>query len=370
MNRLAGLLVLLLASGVLASAAPDQKLPRVLFYNDPRESDNHIVRRRTPDQLSTAERYFSEYARGRFDATITQDPTQVSREKLSQYQAVVFFTAINPPIDREGLVEWVKNGGAFTGIHSTANTFQDYAPFAEMLGAAYESRPWRTQEKPLVPVRIRVEDRVHPATQHLGETFEITDDIYLFKKWDRSKAHLLLSLEPRSLDLTKVRSPEREYPISWTKTYGKGSVFYTALGDDESVWKDPRYRSHLLGGIRWTMGATRRREVAVTFDDLPAVNLWEPAAVKQMTQKLLRSLTPHSIPATGLVTESRLCRNGQIDPVLVAALRLWLEAGLELGNHSSSHFDLNRTPLRTLWHPKSPEGRPTGSVSRRSMIVS
>jgi type 1 glutamine amidotransferase len=255
MNRLPWLLVLLLASGVLASATQDQKLPRVLFYTDPRESDNHIVRRRNPDQLSTAERYFAEYASGVFEATLTQDPAQLRRDRLAQYQAVVFFTAINPPIDREGLVEWVKNGGAFTGIHSTANTFQDYAPFAEMLGAAYESRPWRTPERPLVPVRIRVEDRGHPATKHLGETFEITDDIYLFKNWDRSKAHLLLSLDTRSLDLTKVSPSEREYPISWTKTCGKGRVFYTALGDDEAVWKDRRYRTHLLGGIRWTMGA-------------------------------------------------------------------------------------------------------------------
>jgi type 1 glutamine amidotransferase len=30
-------------------------------------------------------------------------------------------------------------------------------------------------------------------------------------------------------------------------------VFYTALGDDEAVWKDARYRAHLLGGIRWTL---------------------------------------------------------------------------------------------------------------------
>jgi type 1 glutamine amidotransferase len=258
MNRLAWLLALLLASGVLTSAAQDQKLPRILFFADPQNSDNQIVRRRNSDRLSTAERYFSEFASGVFEATITQDPAQVSRDKLAHYQAVVFFTAINPPIDREGLVEWVKNGGAFTGIHSTANTFQDYAPFGEMLGASYESRPWRTQERPLVQVRIRVEDRVHPATKHLGETFEITDDIYLFKSWDRSKAHLLLSLDPRSLELTKVRSPEREYPISWTKTWGKGRVFYTALGDNEAVWKDPRYRTHLMGGIRWTMGAERK----------------------------------------------------------------------------------------------------------------
>jgi peptidoglycan/xylan/chitin deacetylase (PgdA/CDA1 family) len=90
-----------------------------------------------------------------------------------------------------------------------------------------------------------------------------------------------------------------------------------------------------------------RREVAVTFDDLPAVNLWEPASVKRMTQKLLRSITTHKVPATGFVNESHLTRNGQVDPVLVASLKLWLETGLELGNHSYSHFDLNSTTLAT-----------------------
>ena len=81
---------------------------------------------------------------------------------------MVFFTAINPPADKEALVEWVREGGAFTGIHSTANTFQSYSPFGEMLGAYYESRPWRTKDKPLEKVRVKVEDTKHPATRHLG----------------------------------------------------------------------------------------------------------------------------------------------------------------------------------------------------------
>jgi type 1 glutamine amidotransferase len=258
MKRLACVLVLALASAALASAAQEPKLPRVLFFADPQTSDNHIVRRQDPAAPSTAERYFAEYAKGEFDATVTQDPAEVSREKLAGYRAVVFFTAINPPVDREALVEWVRNGGAFTGIHSTANTFQGYAPFGEMLGAFFESRPWRTREQPLLRVRVKVEDRRHPATRHLGESFEITDDIYLFKKWDRSKAHVLLSLDPKSLDLTKVRQPEWDYPVAWTKAYGEGRVFYTALGDDEAVWRDPRYRAHLVNGIRWTMARAAR----------------------------------------------------------------------------------------------------------------
>jgi hypothetical protein len=41
-------------------------------------------------------------------------------------------------------------------------------------------------ENPQTKIRVRVEDRTHPATRHLGESFEIADDIYQFKDFDRS----------------------------------------------------------------------------------------------------------------------------------------------------------------------------------------
>lgn len=132
-----------------------EKLPKVLFYSDPQRSDNDIVRRIQPEVPSPAEKHFVEITKGIFEVTATQDAAEVSREKLKQYRAVVFFTAINPPADKEALVEWVRDGGAFTGIHSTANTFQSYAPFGEMLGAYYESRPWRTKDKPLAKARVK-----------------------------------------------------------------------------------------------------------------------------------------------------------------------------------------------------------------------
>ena len=229
------------------------KLPKVLFYADPQGSDNDIVRRIQPGIPSPAERHFVEMTQGLFEVTVTQDASEISREKLSRYQAVVFFTAINPPADKEALVEWVKQGGAFTGIHSTANTFQSYAPFGEMLGAYFESRPWRTKDKPLAKVRVKVEDTRHLATRHLGYTFEIEDDLYLFKNWDRTKVHVLLSMDPASLDMAKVKRADVDLAIAWTKSYGSGRVFYTALGDAEHVWRDARYQRHLIEGVKWTM---------------------------------------------------------------------------------------------------------------------
>src|SRR5262249_27678125 len=155
-----------------------------------------------PDALSIAERQFADLSRGIFDATITQDGAAVTRETLARYRAVVFFTAINPPgVDVDGLVDWVGRGGAFVGIHSTANTYQGRPAFGAMLGARFDRRPWRTREAPQTKVRVKVEDRTHPATRHLGESFAIADDIYQFKDFDRNTVRLLLRLDPASLDL-------------------------------------------------------------------------------------------------------------------------------------------------------------------------
>ena len=223
-------------------------------------SDNDVIRRPAPEVLSVAERYFSEITKSTFEATITQDGSEVSRDKLRRYRAVVFFTAINPPgVDTEALIEWVRNGGAFIGIHSTANTYQTFPPFGEMLGARYDRRPWRTKENPQTKVRIRVVDGSHPATAHLGESFDIADDIYQFKDFDRSMVRLLLSLDPASLDLTetKMNRDDKYLPVSWAKLFGLGRVFYTALGDWEQTWKDRRYQTHLIRGIQWAMGLSR-----------------------------------------------------------------------------------------------------------------
>ena len=94
------------------------------------------------------------------------------------------------------------------------------------------------------------------------------------------------------------------------------------------------------------------RRVAVTFDDLPApvssVVSNEPAALRELTRKLLDGFKAHDVPVVGFVNEGKLIVEGE-DAAGVAArtalLDLWLEAGHELGNHTYSHRSLNTTPL-------------------------
>jgi uncharacterized protein len=251
------LLGLLVPAG--SAAAP---LPKVLFFANPMTSDNDVIRRPRPDELSVAEHHFRALSEGIFDVTITQDGAEVGKEKLARYDAIVFFTAINPPgVDVDALTAWVREGGAFIGIHSTANTYQNHVAFGEMLGARYDRRPWRTAKAPQTKVRVKVDDRTHPATRHLGDRFEISDDIYQFRRFDRTGVKLLLSLDSTSLDLTnpKVNRDDPIFPVAWTKSFGRGRVFYTALGDWEPTWNDPRYRTHLAQGILWAMGRAADR---------------------------------------------------------------------------------------------------------------
>ena len=145
MRCLVFLLVVLVGPGALQGA----ELPKVLFFANPMSSDNDVIRRPRPDVPSVAERHFARLSQGVFDVTITQDGAEVTRAKLARYKAVVFFTAINPPgVNVDGLIDWVREGGAFVGIHSTANTFQGHPAFGAMLGARYDRRPWRTREAP------------------------------------------------------------------------------------------------------------------------------------------------------------------------------------------------------------------------------
>lgn len=91
-------------------------------------------------------------------------------------------------------------------------------------------------------------------------------------------------------------------------------------------------------------GATAQtvRAVAVTFDDLPASQNTERTA--EINKKLVEAVTRHRIPAVGFVNESKLYARGETD-ARIALLRLWLDAGLELGNHTFSHIQINNASL-------------------------
>jgi peptidoglycan/xylan/chitin deacetylase (PgdA/CDA1 family) len=90
-------------------------------------------------------------------------------------------------------------------------------------------------------------------------------------------------------------------------------------------------------------GAAVKRQVAVTFDDLPAPQ-GELEDMRRITSALLASFKRNGVPVVGFVNERKLYTRGEADE-RINLLRAWLDAGCELGNHTFSHINLQRAPL-------------------------
>jgi uncharacterized protein len=189
-----------------------------------------------------------------FDVVVTKDLTFLSPQALKAYDAVVFYTTGELPIsdaDKAHLLGWVRSGKGFAGIHCATDTFYEWPDYGEMIGGYFDNHPWHEE------VVVKVEDRNSPATRHFpGATWTVTDEIYQFRNWNRSKRHVLLSLDTSSVDLKAngVKRTDGDFALAWTSTTGKGRVFYTALGHRPEVWQSREYQAHLAGGIRWILG--------------------------------------------------------------------------------------------------------------------
>ena len=98
------------------------------------------------------------------------------------------------------------------------------------------------------------------------------DEIYQPKEWDRSKVHVLLSLDASKLNFANNRNVHRadhDFAVAWTKMYGKGRVFYSTLGHTEESWDDPDVQKMYFEAVKWALGMT---ETSTTPHDRPVAH--------------------------------------------------------------------------------------------------
>ncbi|MFG3079699.1 ThuA domain-containing protein [Streptomyces parvulus] len=185
-----------------------------------------------------------------FTVDATEDAGAFTSGNLGQYRAVVFLSTTGDVLDgtqQTAFEQYIQGGGGYVGIHAAADTEYDWPFYDGLAGALFHSHP------AVQSATVRVEDRAHDATAHLGRTWQRTDEWYNYRTNPRTTAHVLASLDESSYSGGNMAG---DHPISWCKDYRGGRAFYTGGGHTDESFADPAFNRHLLGGIRWAAGLT------------------------------------------------------------------------------------------------------------------
>ena len=190
---------------------------------------------------------------------LTKKPLQRNAKNLDYFDALVFASTTGEldmdASQKQDMMAFIKEDGkGFVGIHAALDTNYTWPEYGEMIGGWFDQHPWMTFNAPIIN-----EDPDFPAVRHLPKEFVKYDEIYQPKEWSRSKVNVLLSLDASKLNYEnnpRIHRADHDFPVAWTKTYGKGRVFYSTLGHTEESWEDPDIRKMYFEAIKWSLGMT------------------------------------------------------------------------------------------------------------------
>ena len=192
-----------------------------------------------------------------FEPTFSNTTEEFTDRGLSKYDAIIFNNcthvqkAFTEKEQREAILGFIKSGKAFIGFHSASDGgMPQWQEYTDMIGGCFAGHPWNAGGK----WPFFVEDPKHPVNSAFKETeFMISDEIYQYKSYDRSKLRVLIGLDSTKTD-KKGNSKTNDYPVSWVSSYGRGKVFYSNFGHNKATWWTPFLLQHFLDGIQWALG--------------------------------------------------------------------------------------------------------------------
>ena len=138
-----------------------------------------------------------------------------------------------------GIAEAVRSGVGFAGVHGGAgDAFRDQPEFQFVVGGQFVFHP------PMLQYEIRILDAEHPITKGIDSPFTYYSEQYYMHV---DPAIHILAETPFDLEGKVVNMP-----CIWTKTFGKGRVFYCALGHVSQEFTDfPQVLEMIMRGMVW-----------------------------------------------------------------------------------------------------------------------
>ena len=155
---------------------------------------------------------------------------------------------------KAALLKFVRDDGkGFVASHVGSTAFMSWPEFGEMLGGRFDTHPWGVTE-----AHVIVEDQGFPGMKFFAPVFDMREEFYQISGFSTDKSRILMRLDTSNLDMKAqgVQAADAPYALTWAKMYGKGRVFYSALGHDATTWDNADIQRMYFEAIKWSLGLT------------------------------------------------------------------------------------------------------------------
>jgi hypothetical protein len=172
-----------------------------------------------------------------------------SAESLRDFDGVIFLSTTGdlPVPDLAAFLDWIKSGKAFIGFHAATDTFKSSDAYCDMIGGHFAGHPWGAGGEHAFVVH----EPGHRVAAMFPERFRWKDEIYQYDL--RTKPENLRVLVSLDMQASHPKEPWH-VPVAWVRDYGKGRVFSTNFGHNDTTWKEPMFQKHMAEGIAWALG--------------------------------------------------------------------------------------------------------------------
>lgn len=264
-----------IAAALPAEAYAKPKKPRKLLIFSVTNGYHH-------PSIPTGQLAFTELGKktGAFETVVSNDLDNFEIDKLKAFDAVCFLSTtleVFLPHPNElkkftpdqlaaakkrearlqmNLMDFIKAGRGFVGVHAASDTFYSWPEYGEMVGGWFDGHPWTAD----VQVSIKVEPGMekHPlAAMFDGKNIDIKEEIYQFKSpYDSKKVDMFMRLDTEKSPMNRpgIKRTDKDFGVSWARHWGKGRVFYTSLGHNHEIYWTPEILKHYLAGMQWAIG--------------------------------------------------------------------------------------------------------------------
>jgi uncharacterized protein len=134
------------------------------------------------------------------------------------------------------LLEAVRSGVGIAGVHGgMGDSFRQETEYQFMVGGQWVAHPGGDG----IVYMVHIEDVDSPITEGMHD-FQVSSE------------HYFMHVDPGNQVLATTRFGDTVMPVTWTKMYGKGRVFYCSLGHVAQVFEqDPQILEMVARGMVW-----------------------------------------------------------------------------------------------------------------------